>query len=68
MELTKRKQKAIYNLSNRLLKLKFTIHYWNHALCLVSTTLGKRQKTLGKGGFAECHLSSTRQRLCRMLI
>ena len=29
-------------------------HYWNRALCLVSTALGKQQKTLGKP-FAECH-------------
>jgi hypothetical protein len=30
------------------------LHYWNRALCLVSTTLGKGWKTLGKP-FAECH-------------
>jgi hypothetical protein len=29
-------------------------HYWNRTLCLVSRTLGKRPKTLGKP-FAECH-------------
>jgi hypothetical protein len=55
-------------------------HYRNRILCRVSKTLGKgyftlgkgfaecntRQRTLGKGFFAECFFSDTRQRLCRV--
>jgi hypothetical protein len=60
------------------MKYKLYIHYRRRWLCLVPQALGKpfierhtpqravRKKTVGKELFAECLLSSTRQRLCRV--
>jgi hypothetical protein len=36
------------HVQNSTLQILYSYHYWNRALCLVSTALGKGWKTLGK--------------------